>query len=118
MGAVIVVIPKPFAHALTQFQAVFVTAQVDVLILQTPPQPLHKLVVHPPPMTVHAHQHPGFLHGSDIVGGSVCGADHRRSVLGHLANQQCRSGLLVLRLHQLGASIKHAFKRHQLDYSS
>ncbi len=63
----------------------FITTQVDVFILQNPPQPFHKPVVHPPSTTIHAHQHSGFLHRPDIVDGrelsSLIGVGNQRRLV-------------------------------------
>ncbi len=40
---------------LAQFQSVFIPTQVNVLILQAPPQAFHEPVVHPSPTPIHGH---------------------------------------------------------------
>src|SRR5579871_5757321 len=69
MWPVAVVITKPVSHTPAQFQSVLIAAQIDVLILEAPPQPFHKPVVHPPSASIHADLNPGFLHRPNIIFG-------------------------------------------------
>src|SRR5207249_8807584 len=100
----LVVIGEVPPQPLLQLRHRLVPPQVDVLVLDRPPQPLHEHVVQAPPSPVHTHRHPRRLQpacprlGRELH--PLVGVEHLRPSQGQRLLQPVQAERVVQRIRQ------------------